>query len=91
MPASRALATASARVRTASSARIELGRLRTVFSAVLAVLAAGLGAGVAGFPRMVVPLWMIVTFGALALRRTTANRWAEAIRAGRGDADTLSR
>lgn len=36
---------------------------------VLAVLVVGLGAGVAGFPGMVGPLWMIVTFGALALRR----------------------
>ena len=41
---------------------------------VLAVLAIGLGAGVAGFPGMVGPLWLIVTFGALALRRTTSGR-----------------
>jgi hypothetical protein len=41
---------------------------------VLAVLAIGLGAGVAGFPGIVGPLWMIVTFGALALRRTTSGR-----------------
>ncbi|MBO0847047.1 MAG: hypothetical protein J2P22_16730 [Nocardioides sp.] len=74
MPASRAMAAASARVRTSSSARIELTRLRTVFSAVLAVLAAGPGAGVAGFPGMVGKLWMILTFGALGVRGTTANR-----------------
>lgn len=41
---------------------------------VLGVLAASLGAGVAGFPGMVGPLWMIVAFGALALRRTTGGR-----------------
>jgi hypothetical protein len=41
---------------------------------VLAVLAASLGGGVAGFPGIVGPLWMIVTFGALALRRTTRDR-----------------
>jgi hypothetical protein len=41
---------------------------------VLAVLVVGLGAGVAGFPGMVGPLWMIVTFGALALRRTPGSR-----------------
>jgi hypothetical protein len=41
---------------------------------VLAVLVNGVGLGVAGFPGMVGPLWMIVTFGALALRRTPAGR-----------------
>jgi hypothetical protein len=41
---------------------------------VLGVLAMGLGVGVAGFPGMVGPLWLIVTFGALALRRTTGSR-----------------
>jgi hypothetical protein len=41
---------------------------------VLGVLAMALGLGVAGFPGIVGPLWMIVTFGALALRRTTGNR-----------------
>jgi hypothetical protein len=41
---------------------------------VLGVLAMGLGVGVAGFPGMVGPLWLIVTFGALALRRTTGGR-----------------
>jgi hypothetical protein len=41
---------------------------------VLGVLAAGLGGGVAGFPGIVGPLWMIVTFGALALRRPTERR-----------------
>ena len=41
---------------------------------VLAVLVTSLGTGVAGFPGMVGPLWMIVTFGALALRRTTGGR-----------------
>jgi hypothetical protein len=39
---------------------------------VLAVLGASLGAGVAGFPGIVGPLGMIVSFGALALRRTPA-------------------
>jgi hypothetical protein len=41
---------------------------------VLGVLAMGLGVGVAGFPGMVGPLWMIVTFAALALRRTAGSR-----------------
>ena len=41
---------------------------------VLAVLVVGLGVGVAGFPGIVGPLWMIVAFGALALRRTTGGR-----------------
>jgi hypothetical protein len=41
---------------------------------VLGVLAMALGVGVAGFPGMVGPLWLIVTFGALALRRTPGNR-----------------
>lgn len=41
---------------------------------VLAVLGNSLGGGVAGFPGMVGPLWMIVTFGALALRRSPAGR-----------------
>ena len=41
---------------------------------VLAVPANSLGAGVAGFPGMVGPLWMVVTFGALALRRKPAGR-----------------
>ena len=36
---------------------------------VLGVLVASLGAGVAGFPGMVGPLWMIVTFAGLALSR----------------------
>ena len=37
---------------------------------VVAVLVASLGAGVAGFPGIVGPLWMIVTFAGLALSRT---------------------
>jgi hypothetical protein len=41
---------------------------------VLAVLVVALGAGVAGFPGIVGPLWMIVTFGALALRRAPDDR-----------------
>lgn len=41
---------------------------------VLGVTVVGLGFGVAGFPGMVGPLWMVVAFGALALRRTTGNR-----------------
>jgi hypothetical protein len=43
---------------------------------VLAVLVNGVGLGVAGFPGMVGPLWMIVTFAALALRRTAAGQQA---------------
>jgi hypothetical protein len=38
---------------------------------VLAVLGMSLGGAIAGFPGMVAPLWMVVTFGGLALRRTT--------------------
>ena len=37
---------------------------------VVVVLIASLGAGVAGFPGIVGPLWMIVTFAGLALSRT---------------------
>jgi hypothetical protein len=41
---------------------------------VLAVTVVGLGFSVAGFPGIVGPLWMIVTFAALALRRTPSGR-----------------
>ncbi len=41
---------------------------------ILAVFVYSLVFSVAGFPGVVGPLWMIVTFGGLALRRTTGNR-----------------
>jgi hypothetical protein len=41
---------------------------------VLAVTAVSLGIGIAGFPGLVGPLWMVVTFAGLALRRTPVGR-----------------
>jgi hypothetical protein len=37
---------------------------------VLAVTVVSLGIGIAGFPGMVGPLWMVVAFGGLALSRS---------------------
>jgi hypothetical protein len=37
---------------------------------VLAVTVVSLGVGIAGFPGMVGPLWMIVAFGGLALGKS---------------------
>jgi hypothetical protein len=41
---------------------------------VLAVTVVSLGVGIAGFPGVVGPLWMVVTFAGLALRRTPVGR-----------------